>query len=59
VDVDEELLAFASFLSHEILSASSLALVLIQVAFMPPFEPIKSQQKNLASTRLASDFLLV
>jgi hypothetical protein len=40
-------LAFASFLSHEILSVSSLALVLIQVAFMPTFEPIKSPQKIL------------
>jgi hypothetical protein len=59
VDVDEELVALAYFLSREILSASSLALVLIQVAFMPTFEPIKIPQKNLASAQLASDFFLV
>jgi hypothetical protein len=47
VDVDEELVALAYFLSREILSASSLALVQIQVAFMPMLESIKSPQKNL------------
>jgi hypothetical protein len=43
----------------DISSAILLACVLIHVALIPTFEPIKSPQKNLANARPMRDFLLV
>ena len=48
-----------SFFSLEILSAISFSTVLIHLALIPTFEPIKSPQKNLARARPILDFLLV
>ena len=48
-----------SFFSLEILSAITFSTVLIHLALMPTFEPIKSPQKNLARARPILDFLLV
>ena len=57
--VEVGLLVDADFLSRDISSAIVLALVLIHVELMPTLEPIKSPQKNLASTRPILDFLQV
>jgi hypothetical protein len=48
-----------SFFSLEILSAIIFSTVLIHLALMPTFEPIKSPQKNLARAQPILDFLLV
>ena len=48
-----------SFFSLEILSAIIFSTVLIHLALMPTFEPIRSPQKNLARAGPILDFLLV
>ena len=48
-----------SFFGLEILSAITFSTVLIHLALMPTFEPIKSPQKNLARARPILDLLLV
>jgi len=48
-----------SFFSLEILSAITFSTVLIHLALMPTFEPIKSPQKNLARAHSIIDLLLV
>ena len=48
-----------SFFSLEILLAISFSTVLIHLALIPTFEPIKSPQKNLARALPILDFLLV
>ena len=47
------------FISLEILSAIIFSAVLIHLALLPTFEPIKSPQKNLSRARPILDFLLV
>ncbi len=47
------------FFSLEILSAIIFSTVLIHLAIMPTFEPIKSQKQKLNRARSILDFLLV